>query len=865
MLERRHPLGQCLRSTQRLLAAAVCTGVFVCSSSLGQEALRDLGGSEQSQQWVHMAEPEPITPSAARHLELSSQPTDLASGDLNEDGLDDLVVSSTSSRGGLVVVYLGTGATLYPHGSVAPDASSMSLGATISVPSASQIEVGDFDADGHLDVVTGAAGSRTLHFLMGRGDGSFADSEPLSLPGHLTTLLATPLRRLDSLSALIVGVDGPTGPSLLIHESARGARNAQVEVVTLPDAATHLAGSHLDAGPARELVVAAGHHVLVFEGEHMLESEPVRLVLSDRVLSVAVGNFVVGPRTSPQIAALTADGALSLLNRRGGLWTEALTTTDVIAVGEDSIDNDHQADLVRVAHVSSLVGDDLVVVDRSRRQIRVLHAVSEDAGPQLLGLRSLSLSSEPVAALPLRLGPDALHDLVVVEEHRLAPTVASTEPVRTFVVDSEADDSPYDVEAACDAAMAGRCSLRSAIRAANAGPGADAILFAVDSIQITTPLPAIEEALLIDGRSTVDLSCSADACLTLSGRSAVRGLSLRGGDSAAIRVRGRGNVVEGNDLAVGRSRRAVLVEDGSYNRIGGTVAEARNRIGGSHAGVEIAGDSSRHNRVLGNLFTRDAGSAGRGALAAVILRSSHNVVGGAEPGAGNELRFGASGVRVDRAHFNAILGNTIGGPDLLGTGSGTEGVRVGPGATYNAIGGASPGAANRISRYDVGVRVTASSTGGVRSETLGNRIQGNLIGPEGGPGKRCGESQRWRGPRAGSVRQPRRRLGAGREEPDPRQRWPGRAPRRSVGESGVGERHRGQRARWDPDRRGGTRQPDRRWLASGLEHHLRQRRRRCAHRARLGKPGPSQRHLVQSSARNLRRCGSRRCTRSDHT
>jgi len=680
---------------------------------------------------------------------------DLASGDMNEDGLLDLAVGYGDSEGGLVGLYTGSKTALFPgrDGSSISQPSLRPL-AMLSVPEAAAlIEIGDFDADGHLDVASAAWWSETLYLQMGRGDGTFEAPEPLAIPGRITAMLATPLRRADALPALILAVEGSEAPALVIYESARGARHAQVETAPLPRSAFDIASGYLDDGPDRDLVVAAGGDVLLFSGESL--SEGVRNVFSmpARVMSLAVGDFLEDSGSFPDVAVLTADGDLSFLERRDDGWTSSETALSSVLDPVDTADSSlpaAEAVSLIAARVSSLSGDDVVVIDRAQRRIRVIHGVAANGGMSMSIVGSLALLSEPVAALPMRLSPDALDDLVILSADEPAPKVAKTLPIRTFVVNSSGDEDDYALEdEVCSAgaidSLTGRrvstnqCTLRAAISQANASPGADAIRFDVDTIDIQAPLPAVEEALLIDGSaaSAVNLEeCTQPNCLTLLGSSVVRGLTISGALEADILVRGGGNIVEGNRLGPSPSGRGVLIKEGSFNRIGGTVREAGNHIAGSRVGVEIAGRRSQQNRVLGNTFgSSGAEGAGTGTtVAAVLVRSSHNSVGGAEAGAGNVITGGDIGVWIDGADANAILGNTIGLSALDPGSPNLEGVRIGPDASHNALGGPGARAANLISGNDLGVRIVGDPLGG---ETAG-AAEYAIGGAEPGQGKENG-------------------------------------------------------------------------------------------------------------------------------
>ena len=184
----------------------------------------------------------------------------------------------------------------------------------------------------------------------------------------------------------------------------------------------------------------------------------------------------------------------------------------------------------------------------------------------------------------------------------------------------------------------GAGSLRQAIVAANGTAGADTITFnipgsGVHTISPLTPLPAITEAVTIDGysqpgasestvgfgvapdaRLLIELSADAIAApgpvpagLELGPNSTVKGLVINGDFQDGILIAGAsasGNTIRGNYIGTdptGMASNGVLgfgvdIQGASTNVIGGTTAAERNVISGNGveagAGVRLIGSAA---------------------------------------------------------------------------------------------------------------------------------------------------------------------------------------------------------------------------------------------------------------------------------
>src|SRR5260370_28253460 len=162
------------------------------------------------------------TAAAAQDLaEGLARPLSLASGDFDEDGVADLVSGYGSRAGGIVTLHRGNVDSLFPN---SPEAQQRrAQGQYIDSPFLPKARVfelrdppdflgaGDFDNDGHWDVVTAARNSQALYLLPGDGHGGFGPARRIDLPGRVTTLTTGEMNLADGLVDVVVAVAGADG------------------------------------------------------------------------------------------------------------------------------------------------------------------------------------------------------------------------------------------------------------------------------------------------------------------------------------------------------------------------------------------------------------------------------------------------------------------------------------------------------------------------------------------------------------------------------------------------------------------------------------------------------------------------------
>lgn len=597
-------------------------------------------------------------------------PVALGAADLDEDGMADLVSGYATSAGGIITLQRGNVDFLFPNAPGArqrrlsgrlTNAPFLPMAVSFAVPSAPDfLHTGDFDADGHSDVLTASQGGHAF-LLRGDGKGALGPAQPLSLQGRVTTMAVGDVNGPDGLADVVIGVTTTAGAHALVFAGRKGALMSSPEVLDLPSEATAAAIGDVDEDLASDVAVAAGQELLIVHGEpkrpalnRALTAAPriERRALPFAVEAIAAGDFTGDRRIE---LALVSDGG------------EVQMMAGAIERAESA--------LARGA-------DDLLVVRQSAGQRHILRAGRQ---PRMHDIASAAV------VLPMRLDADARDDLVMLDAGESA-TVALTLPASTFVVVNTNDS--------------GEGSLRQAILNANANPGDDLITFDIPgpgphTIVPLTLLPSIlpegaptpEDTLVIDGTSepdfagapVIELSGAAvggGAGLLIHSNCVVRGLVInRFGSGIAFESSSgpgvQGSIVEGNYLgtditgsvALGNGVGVSVGFDAFGVTIGGTVSAARNVVSGNRFGV-IAGSFASTVTIQGNFIGTDAsGTADVGnVLHGVLIGSGGaHVIGGPSPGARNIISGNdVAGAILFDSGPNLVSGNFV-GTDVTGT------------------------------------------------------------------------------------------------------------------------------------------------------------------------------------------------------
>ncbi len=711
-----------------------------------------------------------------------SIPLSLAAGDFDEDGVSDLAAGyggSSSQTGGGIFLRRGNEDSIFPYG---PGAQARRTSGTnidwpfyppdhaFELPLAPDFLVpGDFNADGHLDLGAAARGGRMLVFLFGDGKGNFSPAAAYPLPGAVTALIGGDLNRRDGLEDLAVGIAVPGGGQVLILESPEGAWRAEPEIFTTTSPPVAFAAERLSGGIWMDLAVAAGKELILITGrdrklaieKSLRHDVPAARVATHAfpfaLVALTAGHFSGIPDDPMELAVLDGSGTLHFLDPTSvpGQPGSNGSTRQVVALSG-------QPETLTVAKLSSLPGDDLILLDRRNRQLQIVNG-GESAGvsPRALPV-SLAVDGEPVALLPMRLNEDALSDLVLLHggmgQAPAGLSVILTAPLATLTVNNTGDGADITPgNGICETGTGtGICTLRAAIQEANALGGANTINFGIGTgartIAPASALPFINVPVTLNaqtqpgyaGNPIIELNGSGvpagNNALEINANSCtVRGLVINrfaasgGLGGAGIRFLGTSafGIIENNYIgtnlggtgALGNGGGGILlVNTGSFGKIGGSTASARNVISGNTGpGISIGVNSS--NTVSGNYIGTDAtGMVSLGNTGIGITANSNNTIGG--PGVGNLISGnGSHGVEV-QGDGNLIQGNMI-GTNAAGTSAlanGGNGVRVT--IDHNTVGGSTASARNVISGNTLsGVAITNVSLNN-------NIVQGNFIGTQ---------------------------------------------------------------------------------------------------------------------------------------
>src|SRR5262249_36753260 len=174
----------------------------------------------------------------------------LASADFNGDRIPDVVAGYSNGAGGVLKIYRGSKQSPF-----------LTEWKTVRVPHIPGLmATGDFDGDGHEDILIAASGSSKIYLMSGDGKGGFAEPRLTSLSGKVTAMISGRFEN-STYPDLAIATAGKKSAALLLYSGFDGALKSKPESIALSGAARALAMGILDDSGEYTLAAAAGSDV----------------------------------------------------------------------------------------------------------------------------------------------------------------------------------------------------------------------------------------------------------------------------------------------------------------------------------------------------------------------------------------------------------------------------------------------------------------------------------------------------------------------------------------------------------------------------------------------------------------------------
>jgi hypothetical protein len=445
---------------------------------------------------VHLKAPQAVSVNYAGSHNVASAlqsgtPTAMAAADFDEDGAMDLATGYRTSGGGAIAILHGNPDALAPKdtslyakamaGSVPP--TFQSKAAVFALPvSPDFIATGDFDRDGHKDVLAAARGG-ALYLMNGDGKGNLAKPQLVQLLGGVTAMAAI------ADGHVAVATDGAGGPTVVILAPAASGLTA-TGTFPLTASATSMAWGALGEHTGPDLAVASGDNVVVIYHAFHSDAQTETVNVPFSIHALALGDFIWDQDGRTEMALLAEDGTIHIL-QHGILNTSPFTAAELKAHGAlRGIKTKQQPNATGAgpwslatklsASVAATSGAgrsmmqsprltgaaDLLVVDAAKNQLKIVDGTGKAASPET----DIAFSSLPVAAAVMPQKLNGKRDLVVMTAGQTAPTIISEDSSGIDpTVNSTADADPQNActnTAILATDLTGTITLREALCAA---------------------------------------------------------------------------------------------------------------------------------------------------------------------------------------------------------------------------------------------------------------------------------------------------------------------------------------------------------------------------------------------------------------
>ncbi len=454
-----------------------------------------------------------------------AQPLSLTTGDVDGDGIADLLVGYAGhisiQRGNLDAFAPQSDASFQAiaHGQF--PAPFLAQSSTLATPvNPDFMAVGHFTGSGHNDLVIAAKGGSALYVFAGNGKGNFAAPQTVNLPGGVTAMLGGDLGRATGFNQVAVGINGHSGPELAIFSGSQDGVNPIAAFPLSGPASSFNFGDFGDGG--NDLAFLASGKVQILRAQTM-KLQPVSLPISGAAL--AVGTFIYDRNSTAQLAILGTDGSVQIAVRNE-FDPRAYTVEEFSAIrqarrlnqpvpfatvksfptnGWKIVESFPSVGTVTAGQtpaffrtrISSNGADDVMWLGAGGGQMVVISHLDVAAGASTFLPGQVSVkpySGTPIAGLPVRINIDGRPGVMSIHQGEVAPSMLMPLPDPTFFVNRTDDPVPGAIASICNnvssADTSTSCSLREAVLKANATAGTDTISVPAGTFTLTQPRAA---------------------------------------------------------------------------------------------------------------------------------------------------------------------------------------------------------------------------------------------------------------------------------------------------------------------------------------------------------------------------------------
>src|SRR5215831_1577847 len=386
----------------------------------------------------------------------AGQPLSMTDADVDEDGIQDLVIGNTERGGNSLAIYRGNLDAFAPQSQASFEAIGRGDFPSPFLPEFTTYDLpiepdfvvaGRFNADDHADIAVASRKADSLYVLFGDGKGKFSDPQEVKLPGHVTGM-ATEHPNDNSSGDLALGISGSSFSMLIYRASDQGP--VETGSFTLPGAASNLDFCNF-GDPNNDLAFLSNGEVMVLRLSSM-KLETISLPV--HAVAMATGSFMFDRAGSTQIALLGDDGSVQIAapsefdprpytEEEFGAIRSAKVAHQPLppfvpkmgfpSHGWQIVENMPNAVSTTAGtapvfvstRVSSNGADDIMMIDRAAHEMRVLsHATAPPGAGTFMPaeVAATPYDGSPIATLSMRINIDGRPGFIALHKGESAPS-----------------------------------------------------------------------------------------------------------------------------------------------------------------------------------------------------------------------------------------------------------------------------------------------------------------------------------------------------------------------------------------------------------------------------------------------------------